>query len=318
MRRRGQDRSKICSSLAAILLVGLAGCAGGDKVTSATGASGSTSSGAATSSTATSEGTTGSGATTSASGSTGAPSTSGSTTDTSGSGGVDPCAPVETTGEIQSCNTFDQDCPPCQKCTAYANDGGSSWNDHRCVPIDPNPKQAFEPCTTQGRGITGFDDCDKGLMCLDADGDNVGYCIAYCIGSWDEPTCPVPAVCVIPIDEPIAFCIPTCDPLLQDCPGGDTCVPAYDDWLCLLPYPEPGLGNDGDPCYSPNACNPGVICINGDYLPDCQNDNCCASLCDLTQPNTCPLKDQGHECVPFYTLEEPPPGKENVGYCALP
>ena len=111
---------------------------------------------------------------------------------------------------------------------------------------------------------------------------------------------------------------PLCDPLLQDCPGEDACLPAGDAWACLLDLSGPDAGTDGDPCEYENACDPGLLCMDGARVPGCQTAGCCASFCDLEEPNTCPLKDQGAECVPYYAIGEAPPGKENLGFCGLP
>ena len=186
------------------LLLAVSGCIGGDKQTSASGASGSTS-GAVTSSTvttdaATSTSTSGTGTTSAASG-------------TSSTSSAEVCEPVdsfgeETTGDLPDCDIWAQDCPPCEKCTPWASEGGSAWNAHGCVPVVPNPKQLGEPCTAQGPGVSGFDDCDKGLMCWSPNEANVGYCIGLCVGSEIDPECEYPAVCAVGADGVLAICLP--------------------------------------------------------------------------------------------------------------
>ncbi|MCB9705225.1 MAG: ribulose phosphate epimerase [Myxococcales bacterium] len=295
------------------MLLAVSGCIGGDKQTSASGASGSTS-GAVTSSTATTDAAT----STSTSG-TGTTSAASGTTSTSG---AEACDPVETFGEATSgglpeCDVWKQDCPPCEKCTPYASDG-IVWDEYGCVPVVPDPKQFGEPCTVHGSPASGFDDCDKGLFCWNVNEDNVGWCIAHCVGSLSRPECDDSAICGVYGNGVPAFCLPLCDPLLPECPGDDTCLPIDDWFVCVDDASEPDAGADGDPCWSANACDPGLLCMNGESIPGCQTTGCCASFCDLEEPTTCPLKDQGAECVPYYAMGEAPPGKENVGFCGLP
>ncbi|MCB9701041.1 MAG: hypothetical protein H6711_04055 [Myxococcales bacterium] len=302
--------------IALAVLLG-AGCLGGDKQTSATGASGSTSE--ATSSSVTSEGTTGSSTSASSTTTDAGSGTSGTTTTT----GPEVCEAVETYGDetsggAEQCDTFTQECPPCQKCTAWSDDGFGGWNTHRCVPLVPDPKQALEPCTVQGSYNSGLDECDEGLMCWNVDESNAGYCVALCAGSPEEPLCPYPGECMIFADGVAPKCFPACDPLLQDCPGEDVCYYIHDAWLCTQDVSGPDAGVDGDPCDWENACDPGLLCAEGNSVPGCEGFKCCATICDLDLPNTCPLKAQGAECVPFYAMGEAPPGKENVGFCGLP
>src|SRR5690606_7229360 len=43
------------------------------------------------------------------------------------------------TGSTAECDVFAQDCPPGEKCTFWADDGGSSWNALKCVPVVDDP-----------------------------------------------------------------------------------------------------------------------------------------------------------------------------------
>ena len=93
---------------------------------------------------------------------------------------------VVDTGEVwldlpTSCSTFAQDCPPGFKCMPWASDGGNSWNATRCVPIAPDPNAPGEPCTVEGSGVSGLDDCDGISMCWEVDPDAVeGHCVSIC------------------------------------------------------------------------------------------------------------------------------------------
>ncbi|MCB9701656.1 MAG: ribulose phosphate epimerase [Myxococcales bacterium] len=224
-----------------------------------------------------------------------------------------------TTGTIGGCDIWGQDCPDGEKCTAWADDGGSSWNANKCVPVNPDPKQTGDECVAEGSGVSGLDDCDKGLMCWNTDENNLGYCIEFCMGDMGAPFCSDPnAVCVIVNDGVLPICLPPCDPLLQDCPGSDACLPVGEDFVCVLDASGPDAGADGDPCEFANACDPGLFCANAEFVPGCQAAGCCSSFCNLDEPNMCPLMEQGAECVAFFEMGMAPPGKENLGGCGLP
>ncbi|MCB9701042.1 MAG: hypothetical protein H6711_04060 [Myxococcales bacterium] len=164
-----------------------------------------------------------------------------------------------------------------------------------------------------------MDDCDEGLYCWYLDESNAGYCIAFCTGTdFYDAECPYPSVCVIDGSGVGPRCIPTCEPLLQDCPQGATCLPSHDAWICLEDNSGPYSGADGDPCEFVDACDPGILCAEANRVPGCWASGCCATICDLNSPISCPLKGEGAECVPFYAMGEAPPGKENIGFCGLP
>ena len=304
-------RSSTISAALAVSVLLLVGCSGDDKGTTATAsaATGTSSSASGSSTSGSTSGTSGSTSTTSS-------TTSGSTSAASSS---DSCSifGCETDAIPCCCDLYTQDCPDGEKCSAWSNDG-STWNDKKCVPVVPDPKQVGEACTAE-YPTSGLDDCDEGLMCWDVDENHIGYCIEFCKGSEEAPSCADPtALCVIANDGALPLCLPACDPLLQDCPGKGTCLPLGDGFFCAVDDSGPDAGADGDPCMTPNACDPGLYCASPDFVPGCMAAGCCASFCDLNQPNTCPLKDQGAECLPFYDMGMAPPGKENLGSCGLP
>jgi hypothetical protein len=68
-------------------------------------------------------------------------------------------------GQTYECDLWKQDCPPGEKCMPWANDGGGSWNATRCTPLAEDPRQPGEPCTVEGSGVSGRDDCDIRAMC---------------------------------------------------------------------------------------------------------------------------------------------------------
>ena len=303
-----QTTTLLAGLLSASLL--LAGCTGDDgkqiTASSATGGSSSSTSGAATT-----KGSTSDASTTSAT--TGSPSTSGATTGNTGTSGTGACSGCE-------CDIWAQDCPDGEKCTAWADDGGTGWKANKCVPVSPDPKQAGEACVAEGSAFSGLDDCDKGLMCWNVDENYVGYCIEFCMGDPDSIFCSDPdSICYNDSSGVIPLCLPSCDLLLQDCPGDtDVCLPIGDHAVCVFDGSGPEPSVDGDPCEYDTACGPGLFCADADLVPDCQAQGCCASFCDLNEPNTCPLMDQSAECVPLFEMGMAPAGMENVGFCGLP
>jgi hypothetical protein len=221
------------------------------------------------------------------------------------------------------CDIWAQDCARGEKCMPWANDGGTSWNATKCVPIAPDPKQPGEPCTVEGSGVSGVDDCDIGSMCWNVDPDtNMGTCIAMCTGTPDNPMCAESCdVCTVGGDSVLALCLPGCDPLGSDCPAGQACIPIADEFGCA-PDGSGALGAAGDPCEFVNACDPGLFCASADILPDCDEGvGCCAPFCSTVAADPCPGAAPGVECVPWWEPgQEPMDGCTNatVGACVLP
>jgi hypothetical protein len=221
-----------------------------------------------------------------------------------------------TTGTID-CDVFKQDCDPGQKCTAWAEGGGGAWNATKCVDITGDGAPG-EPCTTIGGGVSGMDDCRLGAMCWDVNIENQGVCIALCTGTPDAPVCPPKSRCAIGQEGILNLCIPTCDPLLQDCPGDDLCIPNGDSFLCVLDA-SGEMGAINDPCEFANACDQGLVCLNTAIASAaCQQglQGCCQPFCKFPD-SPCPNPDQ--ECLQWFDpMMEFPPEYENVGICAIP
>lgn len=221
---------------------------------------------------------------------------------------------------IPSCDPFTQDCPDGEKCNPYADDGGSSWNDDKCVPIVPDPDLPGEPCTVEESGASGIDTCALGSMCWDVDNDTlIGTCIPLCTGSTEMGICPETLLCAVFNEGTLPLCLPRCDPLLQDCSPDDVCIddPNGQGFFCVLD----ASGDDGqlfDPCEFVNACDPGLACHPPTSASECDPEatGCCLPFCDLTLPANCPGANQ--TCLPYFGMDPAPPGYENVGICSLP
>lgn len=218
------------------------------------------------------------------------------------------------------CNPFTQDCPEGNKCSPWANDGGTSWNATKCVPIDPDPDQPGDPCTVQVSGTSGIDSCDLHSMCWDVDVDTlIGHCVPFCTGSPENTICPDGLTCIVANEGNLPICLPSCDPLQQDCAPGDVCIshPNEPGFVCIFD----GSGDEGqsfDACDFANECDPGLLCNQPTAASECdfEAQGCCLPFCDLSLPVDCPGAMQ--TCQPAFEMGTAPEGLENVGFCALP
>ena len=224
---------------------------------------------------------------------------------------------IDAGGGSNECDIFAQDCPPGQKCMPWANDGGSSWNATRCTPIAEDPGEPGDPCMVEGSGVSGIDDCELGALCWNVDPEtNEGSCVAMCTGGFDHLVCEDPdTYCVVTAEGVLLPCLPSCDPLAQDCAEGQGCYPFVENWGCS-PDASGDMGVFGDPCEFVNVCDPGLICVNAALVPDCEGGlGCCTEVCDLSAP-VC--TGAGQECLPWHEDGDAPIGYENVGACLLP
>jgi len=119
----------------------------------------------------------------------------------------------------------------------------------------------------------------------------------------------------------LTLCLPFCDPLLQDCPGDDLCIPNPQDnqaFLCVLDASGAG-GQEFDACEYINACDKGHLCANPQLASECDAMaiGCCLPFCDLSEMGaSCPGANQ--TCLAWYDEGVAPPGYENVGVCGIP
>ncbi|MBC8066819.1 MAG: hypothetical protein IAG13_00675, partial [Deltaproteobacteria bacterium] len=201
------------------------------------------------------------------------------------------------------CDVWAQDCPAGMKCMPWANDGGSSWNALRCFDVVDDPNGVGEPCTVVDSSVSGIDDCDHRSMCWDVDPDTLmGTCRSLCHGSEANPTCNDPCDrCPIYGEGVLILCLPSCDPVLQDCGEGSACYPFHDDGFLCSPDASGGDGAPGEPCEFLNVCDPGTACIESDRVPECQGSGCCSPFCDVTAEDDCASSIAGTVCTPWFS-----------------
>jgi hypothetical protein len=222
------------------------------------------------------------------------------------------------------CSLWDQDCLEGDKCMPWANDGGNSWNDTKCVPIDPNPRDVGESCMVEGNAVSGIDNCVEGAMCFYVDPEtNEGECIAFCEGNEAEPTCDDPCTfCNITSEGILTLCLSSCDPIAQDCADGLACYPINDTFACA---PDAGgeMGSIGEACEFLNVCDPGSLCAEATMLPDCEGAaGCCTPFCNVDAQDNCDALYPGTVCVPWWEEGEGPDPScvdtGTVGACLVP
>jgi hypothetical protein len=223
---------------------------------------------------------------------------------------------------VPSCDLWDQDCPRGEKCTIWSDNGGNAWNATRCVPVARDPSLPGEACTAIESGVSGFDDCALGSMCWNLDEELMGTCVAFCMGSAGNPTCADECTfCSIHARGTVILCLPECDPLMSSCADGFGCYPEQDAFTCTWDV-SGGAGGPGDPCEYPNACDPGLSCIDADAVPDCNgSQGCCAPYCDVALPDTCDAILPGTSCTAWFS--DPRQAAEacatsTLGVCRLP
>jgi len=214
------------------------------------------------------------------------------------------------------CEPTLQDCPnPDEKCTSYVTETGYCCVDaNKCVPIIGDVGFG-EPCT---RGPDN-DDCQKGLFCMTETSGSTGpgTCLAYCRYEGGDFTCEYGGECWVTGEGTFTICSQQCDPLAQDCNPGDGCyfVPVWEIPICARTDHPPGEGTDGDPCAAIQACEPGLLCLDGSLQSWCAADRCCTPACEVGNDATC--TDPMESCVRVYPEGGEPPWVENLGYCGV-
>lgn len=223
-------------------------------------------------------------------------------------------------GIFDPCDPWTQNCGRGEKCTPAAmGPDGDQWDWARCSPVVPEPDAVGEPCSVEGSGLSGIDTCGFGAMCWDVDPETLqGTCVALCTGSEDFPTCaPEGTVCSISNDGFLPLCLPACNPVLQDCPGGQSCFPVGDVFVCAPDDPAGNPGGPGEPCSDIAMCDAGSICVLPELVPDCVDPGgCCTPFCALSDPM--PPCLPGQVCTPWFEDGMAPEGLEDVGACMLP
>jgi len=215
------------------------------------------------------------------------------------------------------CSVFEDEagCPRGEVCRPWAHDGGPFWRATKCVPLVDDPGTVGDRCEVEDIVASGVDSCGPRSMCFEADEDTLeGHCVAYCDGPRENPFCQDPELtCAVGEDEMLAVCLPTCDPLLQNCADGRACVASLGtpNFFCL----EPGTPYRDVDLLQLAACGVGNVAVPFALVAGCNEDApCCTAFCDITVAGQCA---EGLECSPFVP-EGGFFGYEDIGVCLTP
>jgi hypothetical protein len=221
---------------------------------------------------------------------------------------------------LSQCDIWAQDCSDGEKCMPWACGDHAGWNAARCSALDDDPAQPGEPCTVVDGPFSGVDDCEISSMCWNPDPDTlVGECVAFCSGTQANPYCEDPSlVCYQGYDGALIACLPSCDPLIADCAGGDHCMFAGaqngDAFLCMPDFLI-GAQTYGDDCEGLIGCGSGLICRPAADVPGCATMECCTALGDWSDPVVCP--DASQQCLPLFEEGQRPPSPGDICYCGV-
>ena len=229
------------------------------------------------------------------------------------------CFPDTSADQGIECDVWTQDCPDGQKCMPWANDGSSAWNATKCTDVMPNAGKPGDACTVEGSGLSGIDSCEKASMCWNvSQNTGEGTCVGFCTGSPDAPNCPTGTRCEINANGTLILCFPFCNPLIQDCPSMESCIPQpMGDAFECVPDASGDMGQQNDPCTPGEACDPGLVCLPPALASECDamEPGCCLPFCDLSMPA---CTNKGATCLAWHEQGQAPPGLENVGVCGIP
>lgn len=211
-----------------------------------------------------------------------------------------------------SCSTFGESCGSGYKCVPYVHPSAGLVNG--CFPVACATVASGEPCEVDAGLNAGVDNCAADAWCWTAAVGGTDTCIPSCVGSSQDPKCDDPHMSCVQLDYgEVNLCLPTCDPLAQNCEVGSGCYPAPGgaSFNCF----PPGDALLAEPCGALNGCAPGLVCSDAAALANCQDPYaCCAQLCDASDPEAdarCMTVDREHVCESYF-------GQQGVGVCLVP
>lgn len=184
-------------------------------------------------------------------------------------------------------------------------DGVLSW----CSRLADTTVGLGEPCSVDPNAykVEGsvFDDCAAGLVCWAVDADGEGRCARLCEGSAAAPECAADEHCPVGFGFGANVCVPSCDPLGDDCDEGSGCYLLDGAWGCyprIVNFP----GTAGTACSFPHQCLDGFACLREDEFSGCPfsagHGSCCARVCVRDDPaadQVCAADDAARTCQPW-------------------
>ena len=231
-------------------------------------------------------------------------------------GGACSSIPEGTKAHCTRCDVWQQDCPQGEKCVAWANSDAGAWNATRCTEVADSPGAVGDPCSVEGSGFSGIDDCEFGAMCFYVDPEtNTGTCVAQCTGSAAMPICDEGSSCTTSSKGVLNLCVLDCDPLLGDCPSDHVCTPGNFGFRCIPQVGEPVPV--GEACALPGQCIAGAVCVDTEFAGCVDAGDCCTAFCDLEDPNPEASCAAGQVCIPWFAEGQVPDGFPGPGVCVV-
>ncbi|MCY1060783.1 hypothetical protein [Nannocystis sp. SCPEA4] len=200
-----------------------------------------------------------------------------------------------------------------QPTTASSNDPGTTTGDPSTTSTTTNVTNVTNPMTTGVERTTGvetdtWDDSasdSQGFILPDTDTGGEDPC--------DAITCGVGETCAIVGEDP--QCLMHCHPLDPEyCGTGNVCVQHIDVFVCA-PDASGDVGAVGQGCAYTNGCDPGLACLDGQWVAGCNGQYCCTPFCDLSLADPCLAYDM--QCVAWWEQGMAPQGFEDVGACVV-
>ncbi len=177
------------------------------------------------------------------------------------------------------CDPAFQQCARGFKCNPYSAEGSGEYDSAGCFDVVGDLGVGAD-CQSIGLELSGLDECDVGLTCLQPSGaQDPGQCAQLCDENRDAACGTDERRCVPHPSFVFAVCRPVCNPIVQNCPGAQACYVYADNLVCL---PITGRQAEGEPCAFASQCSAGLACIDGDQLPSsCIGAACCTPFCEL-------------------------------------
>ena len=241
---------------------------------------------------------------------------------------VDECLPGaggNSNGNSNSNSNSNSDGEPDPTGTTGDTDGVTQGSMTQPTTVATTPGTATDdPSTTSTTSTTTVEpttwrpDNTETFVSSDSD-DSRGFILPETDSDSGEPptcggdVCDSDETCTLLGSDP--FCLPHCDPLANPSCGPDyVCSPEADVFVCA-PDASGNTGQLGQGCAYSNGCDPGLACIGGQFVPNCNGQACCSPFCDLDLADPC--VQYGMACVAWYEQGQAPAGWEDVGVCAV-
>lgn len=199
----------------------------------------------------------------------------GSATDAESSSGGEACLDLGT--DRTNCNPYlaEERCEQGQ-CRPYGEIGDLSGVG--CIRQGPGSLSAGAKCSHSCEGQLGKDACMGRSICDPFSDDP--ECVLLCGETKETPTCPAEYSCFSHVagEDSFGICRPGCNPLVNTCRKGRTCIQGDAGFHCVPTTDNTGVG---DGCKFLNQCAPGLLCVPDSSSGCSGGDGCCGNPCSV-------------------------------------